>query len=244
MLLLLPLPPTARYNPPRFTALTARRRKKKEGTSPPLTGSLLGWDGFPILTSNRHKTEPPAPQRHRKRGKRGNTQRVGALPAPPVPRRSPRMQHGGDLPAAARRWARTDSGMGSWGDVYPHTDAPTKGHPIQTSLLPPSSFPVLTRAERRCSATPPEASEDFFFPVLSRHARFLLLFNFLLLLHPRQDPSEARSLFPIEFLPAVGFGKHPLPPPCSPRARPAGAGTELAQLPARASAPNEPAQPR
>lgn len=99
---------------------------------------------------------------------------------------------------------------------------------------------------RREDARPPRQRpvRIFFFPVLSRHARFLLLFNFLLLLHPRQDPSEARSLFPIEFLPAVGFGKHPLPPPCSPRARPAGAGTELTQLPARASAPNEPAQPR
>lgn len=44
---------------------------------------------------------------------------------------------------------------------------------------------------------------------------FLLLFNFLLL-HPRQVHSEARNLFPIEFLLVVLFGKGRLPQPWSP----------------------------
>lgn len=173
----------------------------------------MGWDGFPILTSNRHKTEPPASQRRRKRGKRGNTQRVGALPAPPVPRRSQggicRLQPAGGL-AQTVGW-----GLGVMCTHIP--TLPQRGIPYKHRCCHLRHSPC-SHGRREDARPPRQRPARIFFPVLSRHARFLLLFNFLLLLHPRQDPSEARSLFPTEFLPAVGFGKHPLPPPCSPRA--------------------------
>lgn len=213
---------------------------KEKGRNKPTSNRQpvgLGWVSHPHLKQTQNgATSFPKTQETGKEGKHV------ACRSPASTARAP-PQPGGDLPAAARGWARTDSGMGSWGDVYPHTDAPTKGYPIQTSLLPPASFPVLTRAERRCSATPPEASEDFFFP--SCHATHVFCYCLISFFFPTHGkipqkrgayflPNSSR-LLDLENTPFLRR---------APRARPAGAGTELTQLPARASAPNEPAQPR
>lgn len=58
------------------------------------------------------------------------------------------------------------------------------------------------------------ATLGFFSCCIKLHT-FFLLFNFLLL-HPQQVHSEARNLFPIEFVLVVLFGKGQLPQPWSP----------------------------
>lgn len=143
------------------------------------------------------------------------------------------MQNRGDLPAAARRWARTagqgepaDSGMGSCGDVYPHTDTPTKGHPeTEASPSPPSSFPKISAhtGGEKMLGHPARGRRGFFF--LSYQATHVFLYCLISFFSTHGKITQKRGTYFLPNSSRLFDLENTIFLRRAPRAQPAGAGT-------------------